>query len=506
MPTKQKSITVEESLKKSLKEVSDYKYAIDESSIVAITDQKGIILHANDNFCKISKYSRKELIGQDHRIINSGHHPKEFIRNLWHTIANGKIWRGELKNKAKDGTIYWVDTTIVPFLNEEKKPYQYVAIRADITERKRTEEILESSLKEISDYKYALDESSIVAITDQKGIIKYVNNNFCKISKYSSSELIGQDHRIINSAYHPKDFIRNLWITIANGKIWRGELKNKAKDGTYYWVDTTIIPFLNELGKPYQYIAIRADITMRKEAEEENLRLKFELEERVKQRTEELEAFSYSISHDLRAPLRAINGYAKMLEEDYNDLFDIEGKRLLNVVQENAKRMGVLIDDLLAFARLGRKKLAKSNIKMTELTEAAWIEVTKSTTTKYTIKIDQLHSIVADRSLINQVMINLISNAVKYSSKTKGPKIEIKSEKESGSIVYSVSDNGAGFENEYGNKLFGVFQRLHSPDEFEGTGVGLALVKRIIDKHGGKVWAKGELNKGAKFYFSLPIR
>lgn len=262
----------EENLLKSIKEVSDYKYALDESSIVAITDQKGIIIHANDNFCKISKYTKEELIGNDHRIVNSGYHAKEFIRNIWVTIANGRIWKGELKNKAKDGTIYWVDTTIIPFLNEEGKPYQYVAIRSDITRRKRSEENLHESTKEVSDYKYALDESAIVAITDQKGIIIHANDNFCKISKYNREELIGKDHRIINSGYHSKEFIRDLWNTIANGKIWKGELKNKAKDGSIYWVDTTIVPFLNQKGKPYRYVAIRSDITQRKQSEENLLR------------------------------------------------------------------------------------------------------------------------------------------------------------------------------------------------------------------------------------------
>ena len=495
---------VEENLVKSLKEISDYKYALDESSIIAITDQKGIIKHANDNFCKISKYSREELIGQDHRIINSGHHSKEFIRNLWVTIANGKIWRGELKNKAKDGTIYWVDTTIIPFLNEDGKPYQYVAIRSDITSRKLVEENLVKSLKEISDYKYALDESSIIAITDQKGIIKHANDNFCKISKYSREELIGQDHRIINSGHHSKEFIRNLWVTIANGKIWRGELKNKAKDGTIYWVDTTIIPFLNEDGKPYQYVAIRSDITSRKQGEEEIKNLNEELEKRVKERTADLESFSYSVSHDLRAPLRAVNGYARILEEDYNGLFDNEGKRLLGEVQHNAKKMGVLIDDLLSFSRLGRKEIKKSAINMNELTKTALAEINQTGVYHAEIKFNKLHPVMADYALMVHVMTNLLSNAIKYSSKQEKPVVEINSKKENGELIYAVRDNGVGFEMQYAHKLFGVFQRLHSAEEFQGTGVGLAIVERIIHKHNGKIWAEGKVGKGATFYFSLP--
>ncbi len=247
-------------------EFTAYKVALDEAAIVAITDQKGRITHANDNFCAISKYTREELIGQDHRIINSGYHDKAFIRNLWHTIANGNVWKGEICNKAKDGSIYWVATTIVPFLDEKGKPYQYLAIRADVTQRKQAENQLKTSLKKTQDYQYALDESSIVAITDQKGIINHVNNNFCAISKYTREELIGQDHRIINSGYHDKSFIRNLWNTISNGKIWKGELCNKAKDGSIYWVATTIVPFLDTNGKPYQYLAIRSDITEQKTA------------------------------------------------------------------------------------------------------------------------------------------------------------------------------------------------------------------------------------------------
>ena len=517
---KEKDLATKETLAHTLKEVSEYKFALDESSIVAITDQKGIIKHANENFCRISKYRLDELIGKDHRIINSGYHSKDFIKNLWTTIANGKIWRGELKNRAKDGTVYWVDTTIVPFINEYGKPYQYVAIRADITERKRVEEDLRTSLKEIADYKYALDESSIVAITDQKGIIKYANENFCKISKYSATELVGQDHQIINSGYHTKEFIRDLWVTIANGRIWKGELKNKTKDGTVYWVDTTIIPFLDEKGKPYQYVAIRADITERKLAEESLLNaqkniieLNLDLEEKIKKRTEELkksneelESFSYSVSHDLRAPLRGIIGFASILEEEYAPKLDAEALRITAVIKQSTAKMGRLIDDLLSFSRMGRQDIMKTAVNMHTLVHEIVNDLAAQNKKSGDISwnISELPSVNADVNTIRQVWINLISNAIKYSSNREHPAIEIGDVIKANETIFYIKDNGVGFDEEYKDKLFKVFQRLHDTDEFEGAGVGLALAQRIILRHGGRIWAEGKEDKGACFYFSLP--
>lgn len=384
---------------------------------------------------------------------------------------------------------------------------KYRSLNLELSQRieERTAE-LQKMARENYQYKYALEESCIVAITDQKGIIKSVNQNFCNISKFSREELLGNDHRIINSGFHRKEFIRELWTTIANGKIWRGEIKNKAKDGTLYWVDTTIVPFLDVKNKPYQYVAIRSDITQRKLVEEENRTLNIELENRVRERTEELESFSFSVSHDLRAPLRAINGYTRILEEDYLKSFDPEGVRLLGKVQKNAKKMGVLIDNMLEFSRLGKKDLRKSEIDMNELVTTVLADIGTSDNPQVEIKIRKLHPVYADRAMMIQVLSNLISNSIKYSSKTKNAVVEISSEQQDNEVIYTLQDNGVGFDMEYVDKLFGVFQRLHSQEEFTGTGVGLAMAKTIIQKHGGRIWAESQLGVGATFYFALPIQ
>ncbi|OBX24532.1 phospho-acceptor domain-containing protein [Gelidibacter algens] len=229
-----------------------------------------------------------------------------------------------------------------------------------------------------------------------------------------------------------------------------------------------------------------------------------DLEKRVKERTEDLESFSYSVSHDLRTPLRAINGYAKMLEEDYGTVLDAEGLRFLGEVRSNANKMGVLIDDLLTFSRLGRKGITKSTVDMNMLLETVLSALNQSMTHNAEIKFSNLLLAVADYNLLQHVLTNLLLNAIKYSSKKEKPMIEIKSEQKNGEIIYSISDNGVGFDMQYGNKLFGVFQRLHDDEEFSGNGVGLAIVKRIIDKHDGNVWAVGKEGQGATFYFSLP--
>ncbi|MFZ6013996.1 MAG: sensor histidine kinase [Bacteroidota bacterium] len=218
----------------------------------------------------------------------------------------------------------------------------------------------------------------------------------------------------------------------------------------------------------------------------------------------ELEAFSYSVSHDLRAPLRAIDGYARMLAEDCSHKLSDDEHRYLNAVQENATKMGNLIDGLLTFSRLGKKPIELNKVDLKKMVEDVWHELQRSARSDVIFKIHTLPPVRGDYDLLKQVMINLISNAIKYSSKKEKPEIEIGFEIQENETAFYVKDNGAGFNMEYANKLFGVFQRLHSPAEFEGNGVGLALVQRIVNKHGGKIWADAETGKGATFWFTLP--
>lgn len=261
------------------------------------------------------------------------------------------------------------------------------------------------------------------------------------------------------------------------------------------WLHTKKIPLLDDKGKPLYLLGISEDITEKKIQEDVNVQL-----------NKELEAFTYTVSHDLRAPLRAINGYATMFEEDYGKQLDEEGKRLLEVIRYNAEKMGHLIDDLLAFSKLGRKDLDLKQENMNELVEGVSREFDRINPNKAQIKINNLLPANMDYGLIHQVWLNLLSNAVKYSSKKENPVIEISSERQDNEIIYSIKDNGVGFSMKYADKLFGVFQRLHRMDEFEGTGVGLAIVQRIIAKHKGRVWAEGEVDKGATFSFSLPAK
>lgn len=292
------------------------------------------------------------------------------------------------------------------------------------------------------------------------------------------------------------------------------EFSIHALDDSEIWFSANLAPVVDS-GRVDQAILNAMDITVRKKAEDQVLRLNDQLEQRVRERTalleaanQELESFSYSISHDLRAPLRAINGFSRILQDEWTGSESESRQRYLALIRDNARQMGLLIDDLLAFSRLGRQRLNMQHIPMRETIEHALATLAPETEDREIEVIipEQLPDCVGDPVLIKQVWVNLLSNAFKFTRHKPRARVEVGFEKGNGTVVYRLADNGIGFDMKYVDKLFGVFQRLHRSEEFEGTGVGLAIVHRVIGRHGGRVWAKAEPDKGATFYFSLPTK
>lgn len=369
---------------------------------------------------------------------------------------------------------------------------------------------LKKQIKNIEDYKYAIDASSIVSITDKNGTIQYANENFCKISKYSKEELIGQNHRISNSGYHDKEFFRNLWTTIASGRIWKGEVRNKAKDGTIYWADTTIVPFLDENGMPYQYLAIRSDITEGIKAQEELGAKITELENVNK----ELESFNFISSHDLQEPLRKIQNFASLLKEE-KDLSG-EGKYYLEELIGTSSKIRRLIEDLLQYSRIKNTTLnfEKTNINtiLKEITDSSKESINKK---KAIISIEGECETSIIPFQFRLLFSNLLSNSLKFFQPDRKLKINIKCESQYGAelnpklapdIKYChicITDNGIGFNPKYNERIFNLYERLNG-EQFPGTGLGLAICKRIVENHHGLITANGEPDKGAQFDIYIP--
>jgi len=359
----------------------------------------------------------------------------------------------------------------------------YGRLNKEIAER-------EHVIRELADQKYALDQHAIVAITDVQGTITQVNERFCTISKYSRDELIGQNHRILNSGHHPKEFFHAMYQTIANGRVWHGEIKNRAKDGSFYWVDTTIVPFIGENGKPWQYIAIRADITERKRVTEELARKMTELH----RSNQELEQFAYVASHDLQEPLRMVAAYTQLLAEKYRGKLDEQADKYIAYAVDGATRMQGLIQDLLRFSRVGRAEPNLQNTdsyRVVELARAQLFAAIKESGA--VIELGPLPQIVADGSQLVQVFQNLISNAIKFHGEKK-PVVRIDAEKQGDEWRFTIADNGIGV----------IFKRLHTRTEYPGNGIGLSICKKIVERHGGRIWAESVPGEGSKFIFTLP--
>jgi PAS domain S-box-containing protein len=369
---------------------------------------------------------------------------------------------------------------------------------------------LERSLKELADIKFALDQSTIVAITDQRGIITFVNDQFCRISKYSREELLGQDHRIINSGYHPKDFIRDLWMTIASGQVWKGELRNRASDGSIYWVDTTIVPFLNSEGKPYQYVAIRHDITQRKVAEEQVLQQAAEL-----QRAAQLSfvgELAAGLAHEIKNPLAGIQGVVDILirRRDKND----PEREALEGVRHEVERIDSTVRALLDRARPRLISVRASSLSdvVERAINLARAQLANITTAERNVGLE-FHPpgdpiiIAIDPAQIEDAVLNLIINAIEAVGDDGTVKIQVarstneRSEEFEEEAIVEVSDNGRGISEEDLARIFNPFFTTRT----SGTGLGLPAVRRIARAHGGRVEVNSTVGEGSTFSLHLPI-
>lgn len=486
-------------LQTSLKEINDYRCALDESSIVAITNQKGVISYVNDNFCKISKFSRDELIGQDHRVINSGHHSKEFFRELWTAIANGKIWKGEMKNRSKEGTLYWVDTTIVPFLNDEGKPYQYVAIRSDITERKKVQENFLT---------LANNMSQLAWMADADGSIFWCNQRWLD---YFGTTLEDTKDLGWHKAHHPDHLQRVLGKReqgIEASEEWEDIHPLRGSDGLYRWFLTRAVPISDAQGKVIRWFGTKTDTTVLKGVEEKLVKKQLELELKVEElykTNSELDRFVYSTSHDLRAPLKSMLGLIGIVKEK-EEPSNVDQLKRLDMLNKSVVKLDAFIEDILNYSRNSRVEAVKEEINFAEIIQEVrnnhrYIEGADEI--EFEVEICQKQKFISDSNRINVIFNNLISNAIKYKDASKKESfVRIFVECDIEKAIIMIEDNGIGIAKEKQDKVFDMFYRATKLST--GSGLGMYIVKETLDKLSGRITLLSQLDKGTKFTIELP--
>lgn len=411
----------------------------------------------------------------------------------------------DIEHRIFDGAVRWVRERAEIEFDADGRALEGIGTVQDITERKEAELKLRLAA--------SVFESSLegVTITDAERNIISVNSAFTRITGYDSDEVIGRNPRLLKSGRQDASFYAAMWLAIEQNGFWSGEVWNRRKNGEIYPEILSITAIRDERGRTLHYIGIFTDITDIKRAEEAVRAANTGLEQRVRERTaeleasnRELEAFSYSVAHDLRGPLRGIEGFAHVIAEDYADGFDDAGRNYLSRIQQAAKRMAQLIDDLLELARIMRADMERRDIDLSALAQSVAHDLQAGSERSVRFHIAPDLKARADPTLMASALGNLLENAWKFTAREPSARIEFGADHNGAEPVFYVRDNGAGFDPAYAGKLFQPFQRLHHPNEFAGTGIGLATTARIVRRHGGRIWAEGTPGQGATFRFTLP--
>jgi len=476
-------------------------------------DAQGHIATWNSGAERIEGYTAQEAIGQPLDILfarDPSAHDK--ARRMLEVARREGRYEEEGWRVRRDGARVWISVVITAIRDGNGNLQAFVKVARDITDRKKVEEDLRRSEARMrSILETALDA---IVVIDSEGTIHEWNRAAEQMFGYAREQALGQKlENLIIPIYLRETYVRGLAQYIVQGESplinRRVETVAQRADGSEFPVELAV----TEVGTNGQrmFTGYIADITERKRAEEEIRKLTVELEQRVQKRTEqlglankELEAFSYSVSHDLRAPLRHIVGFVDILQNNATNLSE-ENRYFLNTIADSARQMGRLIDDLLAFSRMGRGEVRAVPVKLDNIVVEAWHELSRESEGRdVRFEVGPLPEISGDPTMLRQVFINLLSNALKYTRTRPTAIVEVKATETNDEHIVSVRDNGVGFDPAYAHKLFGVFQRLHPAIEFEGTCIGLAIVRRVIARHGGRTWAESAADQGATFYFSLP--